>query len=89
LFEDLSWCRIPGQLTESEQLKYVEMTYSALEYPEYEPALVPHSHFRGIEYSNFRSADVDLAEIGLAKLVALVQHHYGLLHELTECIPVS
>jgi uncharacterized NAD(P)/FAD-binding protein YdhS len=41
----------------------------------------PHSHFRGIEYPDFPPAGVDLAELGLENLVALVQHHCMLLHE--------
>ncbi len=41
----------------------------------------PHSHFRGIEYPDFPPTGVDLADLGLAKLIALVQHHCGLLHE--------
>ncbi|MFZ0708447.1 MAG: hypothetical protein WAM53_00250, partial [Terrimicrobiaceae bacterium] len=41
----------------------------------------PHSHFRGIEYPDFPPAGVDLADLGLEKLVKLVQHHCALLHE--------
>ena len=41
----------------------------------------PHSHFRGIEYPDFPPPGVDLAELGLEKLVKLVQHHCALLHE--------
>ena len=41
----------------------------------------PHSHFRGIEYADFPPSSVDLTELGLEKLVALVQHHCALLHE--------
>jgi len=41
----------------------------------------PHSHFRGIEYPDFPPAGLDLAELGLKKLVALVQQHCALLHE--------
>jgi uncharacterized NAD(P)/FAD-binding protein YdhS len=41
----------------------------------------PHSHFRGIEYPIFPPAGVDLAELGLEKLVELVQHHCALLYE--------
>jgi uncharacterized NAD(P)/FAD-binding protein YdhS len=41
----------------------------------------PHSHFRGIEYPDFPPTGVDLAEIGLEKLVALVQRHCAILHE--------
>ena len=43
--------------------------------------LVSHSHFRGIEYPDFPPPDVDLAGLGLEKLVELVQHHCALLHE--------
>lgn len=41
----------------------------------------PNSHFRGIEYPDFPPTGVDLAELSLEKLVALVQHHCALLHE--------
>ena len=41
----------------------------------------PHAHFRGIEYPDFPPAGVDLAELGLESLAALVQQHCGLLHE--------
>jgi uncharacterized NAD(P)/FAD-binding protein YdhS len=41
----------------------------------------PHSHFRGIEYPDFPPAGVDLADLGLEQLVALVQRHCALLHE--------
>jgi uncharacterized NAD(P)/FAD-binding protein YdhS len=41
----------------------------------------PHAHFRGIEYPDFPPAGLDLAELGLEKLVALVQQHCTLLHE--------
>jgi uncharacterized NAD(P)/FAD-binding protein YdhS len=41
----------------------------------------PHSHFRGIEYPDFPPAGVDLAELGLEKLVAFVQRHCAILHE--------
>ena len=41
----------------------------------------PHSHFRGIEYPDFPPAGVDLAELGLDKLVAFVQRHCAILHE--------
>ena len=41
----------------------------------------PNSHFRGIEYPEFPPPGVDLAELGLEKLLALVQHHCTLLHE--------
>jgi uncharacterized NAD(P)/FAD-binding protein YdhS len=41
----------------------------------------PHAHFRGIEYPDFPPPGVDLAELGLDKLVALVQEHCARLHE--------
>ena len=41
----------------------------------------PHSHFRGIEYPDFPPTGVDLAELGLEKLLALVQNHCASLHE--------
>jgi uncharacterized NAD(P)/FAD-binding protein YdhS len=41
----------------------------------------PHSHFRGIEYPDFPPPGVDLAELGLGKLVAIVQRHCTILHE--------
>jgi uncharacterized NAD(P)/FAD-binding protein YdhS len=41
----------------------------------------PNSHFRGIEYPDFPPPGEDLAELGLEKLLALVQHHCTLLHE--------
>ncbi len=41
----------------------------------------PHAHFRGIEYPDFPPAGVDLAGLGLARLVDLVQHHCQILHE--------
>ena len=42
---------------------------------------IPHAHFRGIEYPEFPPAGVDLAGLGLGRLVALVQEHCGFLHE--------
>jgi uncharacterized NAD(P)/FAD-binding protein YdhS len=42
----------------------------------------PHAHFRGIEYAEFPPASVDLAQLGLKQLAALVQHHCAVLHEL-------
>ena len=42
---------------------------------------VPHAHFRGIEYPEFPPAGVDLAELGLEKLAALVRQHCETLHE--------
>src|ERR1700730_12669462 len=41
----------------------------------------PHSHFPGIEYPDFPPAGVDLADLGLEKLAALVRHHCALLYE--------
>ena len=41
----------------------------------------PHAHFRGIEYPEFPPADVDLAGLGLEKLVTLVEEHCAKLHE--------
>jgi uncharacterized NAD(P)/FAD-binding protein YdhS len=41
----------------------------------------PHSHFRGIEYPDFPPAGVDLADLGLEKLAALVQQHCSILYE--------
>jgi uncharacterized NAD(P)/FAD-binding protein YdhS len=43
---------------------------------------LPHSHFRGIEYSDFPPIDVDLATLGLKKLTALMQQHCERLREL-------
>jgi uncharacterized NAD(P)/FAD-binding protein YdhS len=42
---------------------------------------LPHSHFRGIEYPDFPPPGVDLAQLGLKELAALVQHHCGILQE--------
>jgi uncharacterized NAD(P)/FAD-binding protein YdhS len=42
----------------------------------------PHSHFRGIEYPDFPPAGVDLADLGLEKLVTLVQRHCALLQRI-------
>ena len=36
---------------------------------------LPNSHFRGIEYPDFPPAGVDLADLGLKKLVALMELH--------------
>jgi uncharacterized NAD(P)/FAD-binding protein YdhS len=41
----------------------------------------PHSHFRGIEYPEFPPAGVDLAQLGLKHLAALVQKHCAILQE--------
>ncbi len=43
---------------------------------------LPHSHFRGIEYPEFPPADVDLATLGLKKLMALMEHHCARLRDL-------
>ncbi|MET0700153.1 MAG: FAD/NAD(P)-binding protein [Mycobacterium sp.] len=42
----------------------------------------PHAHFRGIEYPDFPPADVDLATLGLDRLVALIGKHCAILHEM-------
>jgi uncharacterized NAD(P)/FAD-binding protein YdhS len=41
----------------------------------------PHAHFRGIEYPDFPPADVDLAALGLDRLLALIEEHCAILHE--------
>jgi uncharacterized NAD(P)/FAD-binding protein YdhS len=41
----------------------------------------PHAHFRGIEYPDFPPADVDLAALGLEKLLGLIGEHCAILHE--------
>src|SRR5579859_8121087 len=43
---------------------------------------LPHSHFRGIEYPDFPPAGVDLADLGLKKLAALMERHCARLREL-------
>jgi uncharacterized NAD(P)/FAD-binding protein YdhS len=43
---------------------------------------LPHAHFRGIEYAEFPPKDVDLADLGLKKLLALMEHHCARLREL-------
>lgn len=43
---------------------------------------LPESHFRGIDYSDFPPAEVDLAELGLERLRALMQEHCAKLREL-------
>jgi uncharacterized NAD(P)/FAD-binding protein YdhS len=43
---------------------------------------LPHAHFRGIDYTDFPPADVDLATLGLEKLVALMEHHCARLREM-------
>lgn len=42
----------------------------------------PHSHFRGIEYPDFPPAGVDLAALGLEKLIELMETHCARLREL-------
>ena len=41
----------------------------------------PHAHFRGIEYPDFPPADVDVAALGLGKLLALIEEHCAILHQ--------
>jgi uncharacterized NAD(P)/FAD-binding protein YdhS len=41
----------------------------------------PHAHFRGIEYPDFPPADIDLAALGLDRLLALVRKHCAMLYE--------
>jgi uncharacterized NAD(P)/FAD-binding protein YdhS len=43
---------------------------------------LPHSHFRGIEYPDFPPAGIDLAELGLKKLVELMELHCSKLRDL-------
>jgi len=43
---------------------------------------LPQAHFRGIEYPDFPPAGVDLAELGLQKLIELVEFHCARLREL-------
>ena len=43
---------------------------------------LPHAHFRGIEYADFPPAGVDLADLGLVKLIALLELHCARLREL-------
>lgn len=43
---------------------------------------LPHAHFRGIEYADFPPPGMDLAELGLARLAALIEHHCARLREL-------
>ncbi|MEQ1749224.1 MAG: FAD/NAD(P)-binding protein [Prosthecobacter sp.] len=43
---------------------------------------LPHAHFRGIEYADFPPPGVDLAELGLKKLIALMELHCARLREL-------
>ncbi|MCB1277825.1 FAD/NAD(P)-binding protein [Prosthecobacter sp.] len=43
---------------------------------------LPHAHFRGIDYPDFPPPGVDLAELGLESLVALMEQHCERLREL-------
>ncbi|MEZ5385956.1 MAG: FAD/NAD(P)-binding protein [Prosthecobacter sp.] len=43
---------------------------------------LPHAHFRGIDYPDFPPADVDLAALGLEKLIALIEKHCAQVREL-------
>ncbi len=43
---------------------------------------LPHAHFRGIEWPDFPPAGVDLATLGLAKLLALTEQHCARLRDL-------
>lgn len=43
---------------------------------------LPHSHFRGIEYPDFPPPEVDLADLGLKKLLALMEQHCSRLRKL-------
>lgn len=45
---------------------------------------LPQAHFRGIEYPDFPPPEVDLAELGLKKLIALIEEHCARLRELGE-----
>lgn len=42
---------------------------------------LPNAHFRGIDYPDFPPADIDLADLGLEKLLALMEHHCARLRE--------
>jgi uncharacterized NAD(P)/FAD-binding protein YdhS len=43
---------------------------------------LPHSHFRGIEWPHFPPTGVDLATLGLTKLLALMEEHSAQLRDL-------
>ena len=43
---------------------------------------LPHAHFRGIEYPHFPPLGVDLAELGLQRLLALMEQHCARLRDL-------
>jgi uncharacterized NAD(P)/FAD-binding protein YdhS len=42
---------------------------------------LPNAHFRGIDYPDFPPPDIDLASLGLEKLVALMDQHCARLRE--------
>ena len=43
---------------------------------------LPNSHFRGIDYPDFPPQGIDLAALGLEKLIALMEEHCAKLREL-------
>lgn len=43
---------------------------------------LPEAHFRGIEYPDFPPPGMDLAELGLPRLVALIEQHCARLRDL-------
>ncbi len=43
---------------------------------------LPHAHFRGIEYPDFPPPGIDLADLGLKKLLELMEQHCARLREL-------
>jgi uncharacterized NAD(P)/FAD-binding protein YdhS len=45
---------------------------------------LPHSHFRGIAYNDFPPPGVDLAGLGLAALVTLMEEHCARLRQMGE-----
>jgi uncharacterized NAD(P)/FAD-binding protein YdhS len=42
---------------------------------------LPHAHFRGIEYPDFPPSGVELADLGLKKLIDLIEEHCARLRE--------
>lgn len=46
--------------------------------------LLPQSHFKGVQHPEFPPAEVDVAELGLTRLVALVDEHCRRLREAGE-----
>jgi uncharacterized NAD(P)/FAD-binding protein YdhS len=46
--------------------------------------LLPHSHFKGLNHPEFPPAGVDVAELGLTRLVALVEEYCARLREAGE-----